>query len=348
MFPYNNNNNIVANNNDPSPSVVTTSGVGSDIFLPTGTLSNLAIPASDVGRRRSGSVTQLSSSDTLPRPDFGNALFTPGFPPYHMMEENASDTVQSTLASLGLDDSHHTATATPTPAATPTSTSTSTTPSTTTSTTPLTTTASGSVSYLPSSNPPPAQQQQQRHRAYTVSTRNPTGDRLGDMLPMGFSPFSPQTRSSVMQRPRAVSLGMVDEPHFDDEMSSFTPFEMSSLQSTLPGTPAQQQQQQHHYNHAPSPSNHHHHYHHTPLHQQQQHVSPSRLDPQMLSETQRSLRLSRSSGNLIDLSSDRYSAGASRFDVAGLYDSNSMDDFTQQVREKREQATSTDFTYTLG
>ncbi|KAI8334414.1 hypothetical protein BC941DRAFT_454591 [Chlamydoabsidia padenii] len=237
-------------NDQSDPSLgVTNPGNQSDFFL-GGSSTNLNIPTSnDIRRRRSGSVTLLSSSDT--HQDYGNAFFTSGFPP--MMEENASDTVQSTLASLGLDDS------------------------TTTSTT-----APPTASYLPT---------QQRHRAYTVSTRAPpTGDRLGDMLPMGFSPFSPQTRSSVMQRPRAVSLGMADEPHLDDdEISSFTPFGMSSLQSTGQ------------YNH-------------------QQQMSPSRLDQHMLAD--RSLRMSRSSGNLMDLSS--------RFDITGIYDDNSMDDVTQQ------------------
>ncbi|KAI8076855.1 uncharacterized protein BX664DRAFT_318573 [Halteromyces radiatus] len=216
----------------------TTSGNDSDIYLGNTTSNKLAIPsaASDTGRRRSGSVTLLSSSDNTTRQDYGNALFTPGFPPYHMMEETASTTVASTLASLGLGD---------------------------TSTT-------------------------------------------SDMLPMGFSPFSPQSRSSVMQRPRAISLGMADDPQFDETLSSFTPFDMNSLQSTLSSSPAAQQVYQQ---------------------QQQPSSSSSKLGQQVYSDTQRSLRISRSSGNLMDLSSDRQTA--SRFDSSGFYDS-SIDDLTHQ------------------
>jgi hypothetical protein len=204
-----------------------------------------------------------------------------------MMEENPTDAVQRTLASLGLEDTVHS------------------------SSTPASLAPS---SYLPPSVSPPAdmykqqqqQQQQIRPRAYTVSTRNPSssGDRLGDRLPLvGFSPFSPQTRSNVAQRPRAASLGMANYSDFcDNELPSFTPFDMAPPSHTSTALPKPRQQE----------------------------LSPSSLDHQISLDTQRSLRMSRSIGNMMDLTSERYWA-TNRYDGTVAWEDGSMDDMMHHV-----------------
>ncbi|CAO3617139.1 unnamed protein product [Cunninghamella echinulata] len=269
--------------NDITTTTTTTNNNNNDMY--SSITSKLSLPpsSSSGGRHRSGSVTLPSDNTT--NQGFGTTLFnSTSFSPYQIMEESASDTVASTLASLGLDDNtngnnsnnHNNI-------SNNNNNNTGVNNITTTSTTNAT--ASTTTAITSTSLSTPTQHIQQRHRAYTVSTRTPStkGDELSDLLPLNFSPFSPQTRSSVMQRPRAISLGMADDPHFDDDdnntnLSRFSPFGMSSLQPTL-----------------------------SSVSQQQQSSTSSRLAQQYLSDTttssQQSLRISRSSGNLLDLAS---------------------------------------------
>ncbi|KAI9266431.1 hypothetical protein BDA99DRAFT_21551 [Phascolomyces articulosus] len=168
-------------------------------------------------------------------------------------DDSASSTVASTLASLGLDDEN-----TPQPSHT-------------------------------------EQQQQeeikQRNRAYTVAAaalpqqQQHQMNRLGGLAP--FTPFSPQTRTSVMQRPRAISLGMADGGGIEQPPSS---------SSTLLGASP--------YGHmfstgAPSLFN-------PPSQQQSGMMLPtsSSIVPSGLAGDHRTLRSSRSSGNLVDLNND--------------------------------------------
>lgn len=277
-----------ANPPAPSTSVATPSITNGELYLNDGPSANFVASSIDASRRRSGSVSLLSSSNVNnSRQDYGKSLFTSGFSPQSMMEENPTDAVQRTLASLGLEDTVHS------------------------SSTPASLAPS---SYLPPSVSPPAdmykqqqqQQQQIRPRAYTVSTRNPSssGDRLGDRLPLvGFSPFSPQTRSNVAQRPRAASLGMANYSDFcDNELPSFTPFDMAPPSHTSTALPKPRQQE----------------------------LSPSSLDHQISLDTQRSLRMSRSIGNMMDLTSERYWA-TNRYDGTVAWEDGSMDDMMHHV-----------------
>ncbi|KAI8331181.1 hypothetical protein BC941DRAFT_403933 [Chlamydoabsidia padenii] len=272
MLPYTVPSTTTATNNSVSSSQVMSTGDA--LYLDGGTTLNLGASSGDVGRRRSGSVTLLSASNMNTSPqEYEKALLNSGIPSYYTNEENASDTVQRTLASLGLEDTRH------------------------------------SAPYLPMAHTDGQKQSQQRHRAYTVSTRDPSssGDRLGEMMPpLGFSPFSPQTRSNVMQRPRAVSLGMADLD--DNGFSSFAPFGRTSPSNNRPN-PAIQAQHQHGFQ------------------QQQKELPP--LGHQISPDTQQSLRMSRSSGNMMDLTSERYWA-TSRFGTVDNYEDGSLDDLPHQ------------------
>ncbi|ORX49053.1 ARM repeat-containing protein [Hesseltinella vesiculosa] len=231
--------------------------------------SNLAVPS---GRHRSGSMTLPTANES----GFNSALLQPmHHPSYHNLVD---ESVASTMASLGLDDHGQD----PSPAAT-----------------------------LP-----------HRHRAYTVATRAPianpnaisvghasTGppshtnsstDRLADTLSLGFSPFSPQTRSSL-QRPRAISLGTADD--------TFSPFDMTSIQTNLPTHPVSRLSQQ----------------------QPTQHHAP------FLADHQRSLRMSRSSGNLLDLPQHRFDMD----DFALTDDTNAMPSVSSSTSALLDSPTST-------
>ncbi|KAI8390844.1 uncharacterized protein BYT42DRAFT_610120 [Radiomyces spectabilis] len=127
-------------------------------------------------RHRSGSVTFPAEVGLFSTPGT-DEVTSP-------MDENASNTIASTLASLGLNedtDDHGT------------------------HDTPAVTTAA-TASYFPSDEPT-------RHRSYTFAGRNPL-DRPDLNHLLGFSPFSPQTRSAVQHRPRAISVGMADNAQF--------------------------------------------------------------------------------------------------------------------------------------
>ena len=176
-------------------------------------------------------------------------------------DDSASSTVASTLASLGLDDEN---------------------------------------------TPQPQQQQQQqqteqqeeikqRNRAYTVAAavglpqqqQQPQQqlNRLGGLAP--FTPFSPQTRTSVMQRPRAISLGMADGGVMEQQQPS------TATTSLLGANP---------YGHmfssggAPTLFN--------PQPQQQPGMMLPASTAPGLTGDHRTLRSSRSSGNLVDLNND--------------------------------------------
>lgn len=255
-----------------------------EMYLNGGSSTNPAASSIDAGRRRSGSVSLLSSSNaTKSSQDYGKYLFTSGFSSQHItVEESSSDAMQRTLASLGLEDTTHN---NPPPA------------------------SLVSPSYLPPSVPPSTdinKQQQLRPRAYTVSARNPSssGDRHGHRLPlMEFSPFSPQTRSNVVQRPRAASLGMANQPDFGtNELSSFTPFDVALPSRTSKTLPK-------HY---------------------QQELTPSPLDHQISLDTQRALRTSRSIGNMMDLSYEQYWS-TNRYDGTEACEDGSMDDTMHHV-----------------
>ncbi|ORE08005.1 ARM repeat-containing protein [Rhizopus microsporus var. microsporus] len=120
-----------------------------------------------IHRHRSGSITLPADKEDEDNKD---DLSSP-------IDENASSTIASTLASLGLTDDENTATAT-------------------TTTTTVTT--------------------NNRNRSYTIQ-----GAATNEAF--GFHPFSPQTQSSILQRPRAISLGMAD---------SFSPFQHEQQQSS--------------------------------------------------------------------------------------------------------------------
>lgn len=138
------------------------------------TLPNVGL----ISRHRSGSVT-------LPNDVNEEKSYTPFYyDPSSPIDENASNTIASTLASLGLDDEEEEEEA--------------------------------------EKEKREGKEQQNtmyegRTRAYTMTTNDP----------MRFSPFSPHTRSSVLHRPRAISLGMVD---------NFSPFDMNGGQTTSTST----------------------------------------------------------------------------------------------------------------
>ncbi|KAG2216695.1 hypothetical protein INT45_003438 [Circinella minor] len=168
-------------------------------------------------------------------------------------DDSASSTVASTLASLGLDDEN---------------------------------------------TPQPQQHQQQteqeeikqRNRAYTVAAaaglpqQQQQLNRLGGLAP--FTPFSPQTRTSVMQRPRAISLGMADGGGIEQQQPTATT-------ATLLGANP--------YGHmfssggTPTLFN--------PQHQQLGMMLPTSAATGLTGD-HRTLRSSRSSGNLVDLNND--------------------------------------------
>ena len=177
----------------------------------TGTASS---SASAVGtRHRSGSATfttEVGLGATL----FSSALNPSSVdaPSSPSVDEDAGGTIVSTLASLGLDDDdsvyqdHSRNNYTSLPALS------------------ITTTDSSSSAAAAGSNssgggaslPAPV-----RSRAYTVGTRmeRPNISRLLAPAAMRFDPFSLETEQGTVppsqqqqQRPRAISLGMVDEP----------------------------------------------------------------------------------------------------------------------------------------
>ncbi|KAL9540028.1 hypothetical protein MBANPS3_009919 [Mucor bainieri] len=186
-------------------------------------------PASSA-RHRSGSVT-LPQTAVYNDTPFNTGYSNP-YDPSSPIDENASNTIASTLASLGLDDEnsddygtedHH---------------------------------------HHHNSGGMPG-----RGRSYTV-----TGQLVGnDMNPRlaAFSPFSPHTRSSVLHRPRAISLGMAD---------SFSPFDMSQATAAAAASAS-----------AASPMS----------------SNPTRLRMQQQSAAETPLRSSRSSSNLADMSMDQ-------------------------------------------
>ncbi|KAG2205665.1 hypothetical protein INT47_008021 [Mucor saturninus] len=126
-----------------------------------------------ISRHRSGSVT-------LPNDDENEKTYAPFYyDPSSPIDENASNTIASTLASLGLDDEEEI----------------------------------DGTEEEEGSAAAEKQGYEGRTRAYTM-----TGNDA-----MRFSPFSPHTRTSVLHRPRAISLGMVD---------TFSPFDMNSSINT--------------------------------------------------------------------------------------------------------------------
>ncbi|KAG0175695.1 hypothetical protein DFQ28_006884 [Apophysomyces sp. BC1034] len=210
----------------------------SDVYSNT---TNLTVQAPST-RHRSGSVTLPSDrADGV----FGTTLFSSAFSSYEASSPIDENTIASTLASLGLDDEN-----TQQRSSAPMSTS------------------SNVDQYLhPGST---------RSRSYTVASQMPEHPEISRLQGMPFSPFSPQTRNSVMQRPRAISLGMADGTPSMTMPNAFSPFEMGSLHRLQP-----QINQIHH------------------LQQQQPQQQPVSAD-------RRPLRNSRSSGNLVDLSGDGY------------------------------------------
>lgn len=199
-------------------------------YGPNDLYTNLAVPVQQSSRHRSGSMTLPAD-----RPDL--SFYSQEYSPFDSptaTDDSVSNTVASTLASLGLDDEN-------------------------THQAPLTETVS-------------------RNRAYTVAGRAPAVLDQPDFASLGpvpFSPFSPQTRSSVLQRPRAISLGMADGG------TTVEPPPPSLGQYELGGSSMQ------HF------------------------LQPSRLQQSAIpiipaSEQQRTLRGSRSSGNLLDLNQEAF------------------------------------------
>ncbi|KAI8149786.1 hypothetical protein BJV82DRAFT_589272 [Fennellomyces sp. T-0311] len=115
--------------------------------------------------------------------------------------------------------------------------------------------------------PEPSEELKQRNRAYTVAAAAQQQQQLSRLGLAPFTPFSPQTRSSVMQRPRAISLGMADGT-LEQQPSLLAPGNYGPMFST------------------------------PRYHQQPSMMLPSKLGGE------RTLRSSRSSGNLVDLNND--------------------------------------------
>lgn len=187
---------------DTMPSQSSAFPYASDIFsnLTLNTTSNLNMISS---RHRSGSVT-LPNDDAnnhntpTTSNNFAQTPFSTGYSPYDPsspIDENASNTIASTLASLGLDDEddeddeeHNT---------------------------PHTSFGEHNHHALG------------RARSYTIAGQLGQANDMPARLANGnFNPFSPHTRSSVLHRPRAISLGMVDS----SISNAFSPFDMSTGQ----------------------------------------------------------------------------------------------------------------------
>jgi hypothetical protein len=152
---------------DTMPSQSSAFPYATDIFsnltLNTATTNNVGL----ISRHRSGSVTLPNEEDEEAN-RFSQTPFYSPYDPSSPIDENASNTIASTLASLGLDDEEN--------------------------------------------NTP--NYHEGRARSFTM-----TGNDMR-LTNGNFSPFSPHTRSSVLHRPRAISLGMVD--------AAFSPFDMSA------------------------------------------------------------------------------------------------------------------------
>lgn len=256
--------------------------------------STLAVPAHSA-RHRSGSVTLPSEATEL-------SLFGGAFDSGASIEDNASSTVASTLASLGLDDENDNTQQQQQQQPLPSSSKTGSRAG---------TPAPTSASYNALLQPDTATEGLTRGRAYTVAGRPPA---LMDHLALGggghldvssFTPFSPQTRSSVLQRPRAVSFGVGDvessplappPPPPPPGMSSYARYEFGAA-PTLPrlSQPLSMsnllQQQSSGLSGLPTSDAHHHH--------------------------QRMLRGSRSSGNLLELNRDMFTATHRAFGGVG-------------------------------
>jgi hypothetical protein len=168
-FPYATD--IFSNLTNPNTTPTTSSASSSSSSILNDSHSNLSLASS---RNRSGSMSLPSAVyNTAAAPSsFGYNPYDPSSP----IDENASNTIASTLASLGLDDEeHHTHFEDHT-------------------------------------------QSNTRARSYTVTGQLGNSMATPSTSRLAFSPFSPHTRSSVLHRPRAISLGMAD---------SFSPFDMT-------------------------------------------------------------------------------------------------------------------------
>ena len=128
------------------------------------------------------------------------------------LDENATNSIASTLASLGLhEDAHVTENNRGSENSTPSSSSSS--------------NALNHQNYFEPTT---------RNRAFTVSSRNTMADnnRPSDM--MSFSPF-PQQHQKMSNRPRAISLGMMDSPLTPPQLQhqqQFSPFDMRYHQTS--------------------------------------------------------------------------------------------------------------------
>ncbi|KAG2218313.1 hypothetical protein INT45_003656 [Circinella minor] len=186
------------------------SSLGVPFTTSVNTTATSSSSASAVGtRHRSGSAT-FTTEAGLGATLFSSALNSSSVdaPSSPSVDEDAGGTIVSTLASLGLDDDdsvyqddHHRNSSSnyaSLPALSIT----------TTDSSPSVIAAGGSCSGA--SLPTPV-----RNRAYTVGTRmeRPNITRLLAPSTMRFDPFSLETEQATQQqRPRAISLGMVDEP----------------------------------------------------------------------------------------------------------------------------------------
>lgn len=192
-------------------------------------------------RHRSGSVTLPSevyhdstatTTSAFAQTPFAAAAGYSPYDPSSPIDENASSTIASTLASLGLDDEE--------------------------SNTPHSSFGGDHEEGQSNSN-------LTRARSYTIAGQMSQANDIAARLGGNFSPFSPHTRSSVLHRPRAISLGMADTPI----SNAFSPFEMASG-AVKPSTLQQQ----------------------------------TRFGNNGMSSASTPLRSSRSSNNLVDLNAD--------------------------------------------
>jgi hypothetical protein len=189
------------------------SDIFSDLTLPTDTTATTNSNNSNVNlnnisgggnvitsRHRSGSVTlpnevyhdsTTTTTSSFSQTPFGVAAGYNPYDPSSPIDENASNTIASTLASLGLDDEE---------GDTPHS------------------------SYGGDHEEGHGNTHLSRARSYTIAGQLSQANDIAARLGGNFSPFSPHTRSSVLHRPRAISLGMADSPI----SNAFSPFEMTS------------------------------------------------------------------------------------------------------------------------
>ncbi|KAF7722605.1 hypothetical protein EC973_002918 [Apophysomyces ossiformis] len=133
------------------------------------------------------------------------------------LDDTESSTIASTLASLGLNDDSE---------------------GDRRSISSIITTSDHSIATTSYFTDPTGRITPSRHRAHTVAARTPMErSDHSETEHLAFNPFSPETRASIPNRPRAASVGMTDATSFQSrrQTSAFAPFDrpFHRLQSDL-------------------------------------------------------------------------------------------------------------------